>query len=69
MAVLTDERRIWFLIHLLEQLEHDLTLFIYTLAGINLCQCLKCRLPVITMARLFCLQYSMESLSRTEPPG
>src|SRR5690606_22452215 len=32
-------------------------------------QCLKWRMPVITMARPFAWQYSMESLSRMLPPG
>ena len=36
---------------------------------IELFQCLKWRMPVTTITRLFCLQYSMESLSRIDPPG
>ena len=32
-------------------------------------QCLKWRIPVVTMATPLALQYSIESLSRIEPPG
>jgi len=33
------------------------------------CQCLKCLVPVMIMTKPFTLQYSMLSLSLTDPPG